>query len=277
MGKGDFMKKCTATEEEQDFIVEKYRQGLSSIKIQKLLPRLTLGMVTNTLRRKHVCMRSNKENSRRFNVNHHFFDEIDSEEKAYWLGFIAADGFVDIQNHIGLSLSVRDRSHLEKFRKAINSEYQIHDYVNHSGYKNDYHYSRLMITSEWMKNTLAKHGIVEQKTLVLKFPTTIPEELVHHFIRGYFDGDGSLSYDSIRNQYQIKIVGTKDILSNILSCFQREHLKLYKRHEEDTNTFYISIGGNNQVLSLMNLLYSDATVYLDRKYERYLGLSRQSS
>lgn len=222
------------------------------------------------LRKHGVPKRSNKQNSRKYELDHHFFDVIDTQEKAYWLGFLAADGFVDsTRDCVGVSLGIKDIGHVEKFKQSLQATYPVKTYT--SSPSNSYagvKYARLLVASEQLKAALISHGIVEHKTLVLKFPK-LQGKLVRHYIRGYFDGDGSFSYNSNRNQYQIKICGTAELLTGILEAYELSHQKLYKRNDDNKNNWYISIGGMNQVRRLAAYMYEGATIYLDRKKEIY--------
>ena len=265
-------RKSTVDLDEQKVITD-YQNGLSMVKIADQYQCKT-HHIDWILRKHDIKKRSNKENSRRFHCNHRFFETIDSEEKAYWLGFFAADGYVTKRGYVGVTLSSVDKAHLEKLNVALESTYPVNAYrVN--GYRKDTMSARLLLSSKEMKDDLLLHGITENKTLTLQFPD-LPEDMIRHFVRGYFDGDGSWSYHKSTNQYQFKVVGTKEILTGILESIGFQNHKLYKRRPEHTNTFYISIGGNKQVLSIMEYLYTDATVYLERKYEKYKQLNTQS-
>lgn len=251
-------------------VLELYKSGLGSPAIAKHFDRAKPHHIDWVLKKNGIEKRTNKENSRKYEVDHHFFDVIDTEEKAYWLGFLAADGYVTTKgNYVGLSLDVKDGDHLEKFAKAIGSTYPIATYQA-TGYGKG-EYCRLIISSDQMRNSLIKHGIVEHKSLVLQYPNLVPYNLEHHFIRGYFDGDGSLAKNG-NGGYQIKICGTKDMLCMIQYALNPRSKALYKRRDDDKDNWYISIGGRNQVRRIMDDLYYDATVYLERKYLRYQGL-----
>lgn len=216
--------------------------------------------------------------SRKFHINHNFFENIDSEQKAYWLGFIYADGYITTKNQIGISLSIQDKKHLEKFLKDIEADYEVKDYKSISGYSKKA-YSRVLITSKKLFNDLKQNGVSESKSLILKFPEFIQANLLHHFIRGYFDGDGSIVISNIKSP-RFKLCGTKEFLSSIIKVlnkeipFYKDTFKdtLYKRKKDDKNTYHISFGGKNKVIAIMNYLYQDTTVYLDRKYSKYQTL-----
>lgn len=139
------------------------------------------------------------------NFNRNFFSEIDSHEKAYLLGFLYADGCVHSHNMgISLALHKKDKEILEYFQKFLNLDATPSQVKG----KNTL---RLEWQSVIMKQDLIKRGCVPKKSLILT-PPTLKEDLRSHFIRGYFDGDGSI-YKRFRNgkisRFCIEICGTK--------------------------------------------------------------------
>jgi len=248
-----------------------YLNGNSGIKISELL-NIKLGTVYYHLKKMNIT-RTNKTNSVKFRVNHDSFSCINTEERAYWLGFMYADGYIILskngQKSIGISLSSKDKDHLYKFKSFLNSEHPVNDYVNNCGDK----YSRLLITSDRMFDDLSKLGCTESKTFTIEYPCDlVPLRLMNHFIRGYFDGDGSISLIKKDVQYKLKICGTKDLLSGILSYVNKVNSKLGRKKNYLKDNWYISIGGNLQVLKILNIIYKNASVFLDRKYRRYSDL-----
>lgn len=181
-----------------------------------------------------------------------------------------ADGYVTKNGYVGLSLSIIDKSHLEKFNNFLESNYPIKDYVNNGGHK----YSRLLIRSDKLKSDLVRYGCLENKTFLLKFPA-IKNKLIFHFIRGYFDGDGSLSeYNTNKGlTFRFRLCGTSSFLNSVLKYINFEKSKLCKRHKDRHNDNYdIYIGGNGNVLKIMNSIYDNSTIFLERKYNIYLKL-----
>lgn len=125
-------------------------------------------------------------NSKRPFKNRYIFDKIDTEEKAYWLGFLYADGSVGSkEDKIELSLAACDYNHIQKFKDFIGLDNKI----SYRKKQNAYRYS---FRDKTFKEVLIKQGCVPKKSLILTFPTIdqVPVELIRHFIRGYFDGDG---------------------------------------------------------------------------------------
>ena len=250
---------------------------------------LSIRTIYQNFKKHNLERRTNQENSRVYELNHRFFETIDTEEKAYWLGFMYADGYISkLKNSntrkVGLSIGIEDRSHLEKFNKCLESNYPIREYtVGSSGYKIGAKYCRLIIASPDMYGDLVRQGCVEHKTDVLKPPEHIESHLIRHFIRGYVDGDGSITKANRKHygyEYGLNIVGTDDMLTFIANNFLEngattKPLNLEKRKKEQSVS-YIRYGGNNNSEILLDYLYKDSKIYLDRKYERYLELKLQN-
>ena len=132
----------------------------------------------------------------------------------------------------------------------------------------------MLLTSQKTVDDLKAKGCIEQKTLELRFPN-IPQELKRHFIRGYIDGDGSINFSTTKNDkrnYYLGIVGTKEFLTEINNYFGKEN----KMSTKDNITFQINYSGNKQIKKFLDHLYKDATIYLDRKYEKYLDFIKYS-
>jgi intein-encoded DNA endonuclease-like protein len=107
-----------------------------------------------------------------------------------------------------------------------------------------------------------KHGIVTKKTYNLEFPN-IPEYLKKHFVRGFFDGDGWISVSN--KDIKFGFCGTYEMMKSINEFFDKENIKICKQ-----KTIYtIVYGGTRQVPQLLHIIYDDATIYLDRKYNLY--------
>lgn len=144
-----------------------------------------------------VISRNNHEKGKTKECDENYFDCIDSEDKAYWLGFIFGDGFIYDEKpgeHSGIlciSLSSEDEEHLYKFKDAISSSHTIHTYDNSKGYSNG-KLSRIKINSNHMVNSLKKYGMIANKTNIIGEPKNINEEFYIPFVRGFFDADGSI-------------------------------------------------------------------------------------
>lgn len=199
-----------------------------------------------------------------YKYNRQFFNKIDDEEKAYWAGFIAADGNIrkDFLK-MRIELNIQDYSHLEKFKKSIQGENPIIESIrpkNHSCY--------IDVNCKEFCLALNNLGITPKKSLTLKIDfDLIPKELRNHFIRGYFDGDGSINKylrkDKDCYEWEISFISSKDFLNQIL-----EELNKKRNFYSCGNNFRISFKAKQDIEDIINYLYKDATIYMDRKIEK---------
>jgi len=275
------------TEEEKQKIIDLYKTGKTPSQICKEVDSLkdrkpqTLYPI---LIKAGLYQKKDKNDLRRFKVNDSYFDVIDNEHKAYWLGLLLADGFLSNSGHatesFGISLSIKDKYILEEFVKDLESTYTVKEYIGKSKFENsctDFAYAKLLIKSKQIFNKLIEYGFTIKKSYDGIVPEEhIPDNLKIHFIRGYFDGNGGLSIGSGSHLYTLDFTGTKEIITWILKYFGKENLKLQERHpDRDNNNVSIKISGDKQIYSIMNQIYKDATIYLNRKYERYLKLQEK--
>lgn len=198
------------------------------------------------------------------------FENINTEEKAYWLGFLYADGCVSSnRNTIELCLCVEDKHHLEKFKNFMDSEHSI---GFHHGKLGDSY--RISIRDNDLKNDLIKAGCVPNKSLILKFPSEdiITTELIRHFIRGYFDGDGCLC--KTENTEYIDMIGTMEFLQKIQSILNNIGIKSsicpLATKNRQSNNYRLILSNKKSRRDFLNYIYKDTSIYLDRKYKKYL-------
>jgi len=187
-----------------------------------------------------------------------FFEKINNEKKAYWLGFIAADGGIRDrkgQRFLAIELSIKDEKHLLRLKDDV-------------GYSGPLYYKKarkiggpsvmLQLASRKVVSDLAKYGIVENKTLTLESPVGLKKNLIRHWIRGMFDGDGSVSYNKdgySRGQF----FGTKDVIEFIVN--NAPISKAVSKHNK-CQGYYHSFTATKK---LYNYLYKNSKVYLIRK------------
>ena len=211
----------------------------------------------------------------RCRLNESCFDSMDSEEQFYWLGFLYADGNISKEGYrIEMRLSIKDIAHLEKFRSFLQLTTKIR-----TGECNGNGFCHLSVRNKHLWNKLNSLGCVPNKSLILTFPKLqlfTKKEYVLHFIRGYVDGDGclSLSKDGDKIRTRIIIVGTESFLNTINKIFKN---KGYLRSKETPNYKNKAFELRFSDLSsrrLARYLYENATVYLDRKYEKFLEYCR---
>ena len=262
--------KIEFTNEQIEDILNKYQnEGLSATKIGVIYG-VSKSPILRVLKEHDVSIIQHRH---KFNANYDIFETIDTQEKAYWLGFIAADGCNYERKHnasVILNIHQRDRKHLEKFSKFMQSNARIVDFIQDAGFSNNTPMCKIVLNSKKMSADLSNKGIVPNKSLILK-PPKIDEQYYLSFILGYFDGDGSLHKTSQYNNYSLSIEGTKEMLEWINSILQiSSHLE--KRKIDDKNNYYIRCGGTTKPYNILKKMYDISPVYLERKYMIYKEL-----
>lgn len=210
-----------------------------------------------------------------YSIDEKYFEDINDEEKSYFLGLIFADGYVhEKRGYMSLSLQETDVDILVKLKKSIQTNKPLQYVIRKD--KNTKNQYRLLITRKKMIGDLINLGVRQNKSL-----TCTPEKivdlncgLIKHFIRGYFDGDGSITYYNVRNTINstINIVCTKEYYDFFSKhIFEKIGVKstLSKRFADNKNCFDLRICGNRNVLSFLEYIYSDSSIFLNRKYEKF--------
>lgn len=204
-----------------------------------------------------------------YSICDHVFSKIDTEEKAYWLGFLYADGTIArFKDVIELGLKEEDKEHIYKFRNFLGlNEKPIKKGIKRINGKEFISY-RFSFNSAMVKQDLMRLGCIPQKTFSLKFPTEeqVPSHLIHHFIRGYIDGDGCICIT--KNKISVEVLGTEDFLTGYKKWVGLGHSKIYGFNHSSIKRV---LNDNRQALDILKRIYTDATVYLERKHDKYLS------
>lgn len=266
------MKRTRFTQEQLEYFKQQYENGKSITSLQKEI-NISRHIIARELKE---YLKLEKLSNRKYSVNEKYFENIDNREKAYWLGFIAADGCVC---HTGghekgskvlvFNLNERDKEHLEKFLIAIGSEAQIKTKPG-VGYGEGTVMVSLEINSKKIVEDLNKFGITERKSLTLQPPNIDPQFYID-WIRGYFDGDGSIMPRISNGNGQISFEGTKEVLDFIQDCLRPDKRIKLQQGKKKNNHYSFSYGGTYSVFEILKKFYNkDVPVYLNRKYEKVL-------
>ena len=213
--------------------------------------------------------------------NESFFDIIDTEHKAYWLGVMFADGNLQKQgNQSGrVILSSKDTEWVESFRQDLKYNGPLTEEI-HKKYNKKI--SKLRINNDNLFNSLCNLGCTPRKSLNIKFPN-IPEHLIRHFIRGYFDGDGSVGIynNSTSNPYKTLrstiVSGSKEFLEEMIKYIPVSKKTINKHKEKILYALCFSV---NDSIKLYNYMYKDSTVFLERKkiiFENFIQERRSTT
>lgn len=203
------------------------------------------------------------------------FNSIKTEEEAYWLGFLIADGYNNQdRGATTLKLGAVDEGHLVKYclfmkadpEKRIMDDYggsnQIIKYVN--------------LNSREFSDNLAKWGVTQNKSTNEKFPEIDPA-LMKPFLRGFFDGDGGFSNNTERGKIdRLQVVGGEEFLIRWKEEVEKgSGIEINPIYRKQGELFSIIISGMERIKRVSAYLYEGSNIYLDRKYEQYLELQKQ--
>ena len=273
----NLFKKSPWTEYEINFVKENYME-MRTMDISKVLNR-----TMNSIELKAARLGLKKYP---YTCDYHYFDKIDTEEKAYWLGFLTADGWVNQSKKTnagvtGIELQYGDIEHLKKFNKSICGNYKITDRWKSCGISNrdkekKYHMCCIRIFSSTMYNTLRNLGFSNDKSYDFHIPD-LPINLIRHYIRGYFDGDGCFCFTN--KSFGISFITASCLLcDDLLGILNTVSIKTSTRvfvNEYGTTMYRPEIYKIDDKIKFLDWIYQDCNIYLDRKYKKYLKVKER--
>ena len=259
-------------------ICAEYNSGKSASNIAKEL-KVHTSTICSILETRGIKRRPTKTYTRKYSIDESYFDKIDSEEKAYFLGLLWADGYnCTDKGFVRICLVNEDKDILEKFRKAIKHEKSLttrHLSKKHPTWKDQ---KELLIRSKHISNTLFDYGCYQNKSIRCNFPSVITKDQEQHFVRGYFDGDGSVRWTVPKNNNCPKAVMSFVATSSMCKKIQiiiKKHCNIEMqicKHNSSTKVLVLQICGNNQIKSILDWIYLGSKIYLKRKHKKYLDL-----
>lgn len=252
-------------------IIKYYNNGKNQEECRKNF-KISGFTLRNILKENNVKIRNKSEAAKEFTCNENYFENINTSDKAYFLGLLIADGWLN-KKGFGISLQEEDSYILQKLKLCLSYTGNITKYR----IKNGNIMNSLVITSIKIKEDLEKHGILKNKTHKTYFPN-IPEELYSHFIRGVFDGDGSISFWKSKQTknlcHTFNIVGNIDLINKIqdilvYNCNISKN-KLNHNVKNSYNIVTLSYSGSLQITKIKEWLYKNhANLFLQRKKEKF--------
>ena len=206
-----------------------------------------------------------QDRRKKYFCNSDFFEKIDNEDKAYWLGFITADGCIKNNNSLNIFLKDTDINILKRFLVSIEATNKI---INEKRFVNNKFIKAVGIRLFDVKicNDLKKYGVVPRKTFIAKFnpDNHIPPQYINAYIRGLFDGDGWVS--DFSNGHEIGFCGTYNICNNICEIFNKQ-LNVKCKVTKIKSIYRIRISNKNGIQTIAKYMYNNAHNYLQRKYD----------
>lgn len=208
-----------------------------------------------------------------------FFDQIDTPEQAYWLGFLSADGCVISTerhpegDHLSVRLAARDKGHLVKLKATLGAHASVLDGVS-NGFGKPAPSASLNVGSRRLTDALVALGITPRKSATVE-PWDGPAHLMPHYWRGLFDGDGSLARKG-PGLWTMFLCGSEPCVRGF-RAWAHEICGTTATPYFKTGCWYVSISGKFQVAKLVRAMYADAPVSLDRKQERAIQILAAAS
>lgn len=205
----------------------------------------------------------------KYAVNDNYFEKIDNEFKAYWLGFLMADGYVNEQTPcLELTLKSEDFQHIKKFKESLQSEAEIKNKRIKS-----YEASRISICNKKIVEDLIKCGCVNNKSLIIEMPdyNIVPKEFYRHFIRGFFDGDGCIYLNKELKKISVSFISNEKFISQLIEFLSKELdiIKCSAERKENNKAVGCFWFGVENCYKLFKYMYEDSNIFLDRKFKKF--------
>jgi len=235
-----------------------YLGGMDSVQVSRALH------VSDTIIRSALCRCGFKLQARRCNVDSTFFREIDTPAKSYWLGFIIADGCINSAGKFTLFLNSKDVSYIQKFNSALKSTYSI-CYYN----KGRRDMVGVSISNKFF--VLYLRRVFDRDKVV-----DMSEQLLHHFVRGLIDGDGSIIFTKVPygngERLSVTLAATESFLLSLSELLPFKVTTKIAKYTSDLGSVCFSYLYSAKAMEFLRWIYSGSTesIRLDRKYERYL-------
>ena len=269
------------TQQQKEEIISLYKNGMTCQEIENLnlYPLKSSGIL-------EIVKKANEVRNRGYRnfINHTFFSTIDTERKAYWIGFILADGSIRYRAHskiLNFELKIEDKYIIEELCDDLwVSKNHIHEYKQKYDNRKDKHNAYVRIYSNQLCEDLSKFQIIPNKTLFIDKLPDIDKSLMPHFIRGYFDGDGTVYFSNNYTTPRIRFgfTGMQLFLEKIRD-YLCEEINLNFRKVTKVKTSQASLvfwDTRNNIDNFYNYIYANANIFLKRKkeiFETYFRLN----
>jgi len=232
--------------------------------------KMTRYKVKKILKENNIEIRDIYYYTRKYKIDANAFDNIDTEDKAYMLGFICADGCIYDNKSLAIGIHKRDIMVLMLLKRILNCE--TLPIRNHSKNKNH------IIIQVWNKQLVAslkKLGIVERKTFTISMPRNMPENLHKHFWRGVIDGDGCVFLkERINNRnkptFTVTLIGSRFLMEDYVDFLKSLNITPLPKIKPCKSIWSVVICSKNAIM-FCEKIYNDSDFCLQRKKEKFLN------
>lgn len=271
--KNGYNTRTIRTVELENEICNKYIENIdNTIKKLSIEFKMSESTISKILKQHNIAIIKSNVLNKRYQIDEHYFDEIDTPNKAYILGLLYADGNNSKQGSISISLQEQDKSILEKINHELKYTKEL-TFINYKKksekWSNQY---QLRISNKYMSKQLSKLGVIPNKSLTLQFPDWLDKKYYSHFIRGYFDGDGCIPKKV--SEKHLSMIGTENfckVVKYILESELNIHSSISLCHgNSNVSTRALYISGKLQTEKFLDYIYKGSELYIERKYNLYL-------
>ena len=258
-------------------IVEEYSLGVNNKQLCEKYNK-SRSYIQQVLLRHNIKLRKGSEITKKYNINENYFENIDDNNKAYILGLIFADGNL-YKNTVRLNLIETDSHILYDISSKIyfDDNYQISILKGRFKLWNNISYYTkqqkvLVFTRKKIGDDLKKHGLLEKKSLIIRFPS-IDDKYYKDFIRGYFDGDGCFyTSTKYKNNNRIQIISNEIFINSLKKIIETKlNISCIIKKNKIEKIFRLNIYGNIKVKKFLDWIYDKSDLKLNRKYQHYIN------
>ena len=249
---------------EEEKYISKNINKLSSVDIAKKLNRTPSSVRCKERRMGLIHLEKNQ-------LTRDYFHSIDNEFKAYWLGFLMADGWISASNNnyeVGVELQIGDIEHLRMFNKCLSGNLEVKIRTRNNNFiGHNFNTCIIRIYSKQMYDDLFSLGFNSSKSFNIKIPKNIDKNMYKYIIRGYFDGNGCVRLNKERKCLSFDFCSASiDILNDIREILYNNNINSYIVDEKDKKTYRLYIKGMYNSYKFYKYIYDNADIYLKRKY-----------
>lgn len=264
------------SKEEKDYFIDLYYKN-KNMTVNDIGSKLGLSKRCTMSIFKELGINSKRKN--RYILNENYFDNIDTPEKSYILGLIYADGYVGSKKFNNLAITQNNKDILEQVKRELEFTGDIRK-GNKGSFENSKEGYVLNFSSEQIAKKLRELGLYPGKSLTISQIPNIDKSLKRHFLRGYFDGDGSISsyihtFTKSGKNYsyhkgKMCIIATENMLKDFINTFNIEKYHISNSKTEQMK--YIQIESKSELLKMYNLMYDECTICNKSKKEKWENL-----
>lgn len=215
------------------------------------------------------------DSAKNSNIDHNYFEIIDSDKKAYFLGLLMSDGYIETQTYnkaFGIALQLEDKYIIEELILELKSQNKLNEYKNSI---------KFSARSGKIYEDLVKWNFCESKSNSdYNFPN-IPVEYQSAFIRGYFDGDGCITIKSTGYSVTSFCCNSKIFLDDLRTILEENNIECrpvqcQNGKSRTSPIFILYISKSKAQNDFANYIYNNAEIYLKRKFEKFEKIKNKS-